>query len=38
MSADPVPATALSEWLRAEVPEVKVGDGPVAVDRISGGR
>ena len=37
MSADPVPATALSEWLRAEVPEVKVGDGPVAVDRISGG-
>jgi aminoglycoside phosphotransferase (APT) family kinase protein len=37
MSADPVPAPALSEWLRAEVPEVKVGDGPVAVDRISGG-
>ena len=37
MSADAVPAAALSEWLRAEVPEVEVGDGPVAVDRISGG-
>ena len=37
MSADAVPAAPLSAWLRAEVPEVKVGDGPVAVERISGG-
>lgn len=37
MSADAVPAAPLTEWLRAEVPEVKVGDGPVEVARISGG-
>ncbi len=37
MSADAVPAAALSEWVRSEVPEVKVGDGPVEVTRISGG-
>ncbi|GAA1880357.1 phosphotransferase family protein [Pseudonocardia ailaonensis] len=38
--ADAVPAKALTEWLRAEVPEVAVGtagDGPVTVQRISGG-
>lgn len=32
-----VPAAALTDWLRSEVPEVKVGDGPVGVERISGG-
>jgi aminoglycoside phosphotransferase (APT) family kinase protein len=37
MSADAVPAAPLSAWLRAEVPEVKVGDAPVAIERISGG-
>lgn len=34
---DPVPAEPLTEWLRAEVPAVPVGDGPVGVERISGG-
>ncbi len=37
MSADAVPALALTEWLRAAVPEVKVGERPVEVERISGG-
>jgi aminoglycoside phosphotransferase (APT) family kinase protein len=37
MSADAVPAARLTEWLRTEVPEAKVGDGPVEVARISGG-
>jgi aminoglycoside phosphotransferase (APT) family kinase protein len=37
MSADAVPAASLTEWLRAEVAEVKVGEGPVEVARISGG-
>ncbi len=37
MSADAVPAARLTEWLRAEVPEAKVGDAPVEVARISGG-
>jgi aminoglycoside phosphotransferase (APT) family kinase protein len=32
---DPVPVAALTEWLRAEVPEV--APGPVEVRRISGG-
>lgn len=31
-----VPAVALTEWLRREVPDVPV-DGPVGVERISGG-
>jgi aminoglycoside phosphotransferase (APT) family kinase protein len=35
--SDPVPAAALTEWLRTNVPEVAVGAGPVAVERISGG-
>ncbi|HEY2206923.1 MAG TPA: phosphotransferase [Pseudonocardia sp.] len=35
--ADAVPPGALTEWLRAEVPEVPVGGGPVGVQRISGG-
>jgi aminoglycoside phosphotransferase (APT) family kinase protein len=34
---DAVPAPALSAWLRAAVPEIPVGDGPVGVERISGG-
>ncbi|MBN9103168.1 MULTISPECIES: phosphotransferase family protein [unclassified Pseudonocardia] len=34
---DAVPAAPLTDWLRSEVPEVKVGDGPVGVERISGG-
>ena len=34
---DAVPAAALTDWLRSEVPEVKVGDEPVGVERISGG-
>jgi aminoglycoside phosphotransferase (APT) family kinase protein len=34
---DAVPAVPLTAWLRSEVPDVKVGDEPVAVDRISGG-
>jgi aminoglycoside phosphotransferase (APT) family kinase protein len=37
MSADAVPADRLTDWLRTEVPEAKVGDGPVEVARISGG-
>jgi len=37
MSADAVPAARLTDWLRAEVAEVKVGEGPVEVARISGG-
>ncbi|HEY0815161.1 MAG TPA: phosphotransferase family protein, partial [Pseudonocardia sp.] len=37
MSADAVPADRLTEWLRAEVAEVKVGEGAVGVARISGG-
>ncbi len=37
MSADAVPAVPLSAWLRAEVAEVKVGEGPVGIERISGG-
>ncbi|MDT7574444.1 MAG: hypothetical protein QOH17_777, partial [Pseudonocardiales bacterium] len=37
MSADAVPAARITEWLRTEVPEAKVGDGPVEVARISGG-
>ena len=37
MSADAVPAARLTEWLRAAVPEAKVGDAPVEVARISGG-
>jgi len=32
-----VPAAPLTAWLRAEVPKVPVGDGPVGVERISGG-
>jgi aminoglycoside phosphotransferase (APT) family kinase protein len=34
---DAVPAGPLTEWLRAEVPQMKVGDEPVDIDRISGG-
>ncbi len=34
---DAVPASSLTDWLRSDVPEVKVGDGPVGVERISGG-
>jgi aminoglycoside phosphotransferase (APT) family kinase protein len=34
---DPVPAEPLSDWLRAEVPAIPVGDRPVLVERISGG-
>jgi len=34
---DAVPAQALTEWLRREVPAVAVGDGPVTVERLSGG-
>ena len=34
---DPVPAAALTAWLRAVVPEATVGAGPVAVARIAGG-
>jgi len=34
---DPVPAEPLTAWLRAEVPDVRVGAGPVGVERISGG-
>jgi aminoglycoside phosphotransferase (APT) family kinase protein len=34
---DPVPAEPLTEWLRAEVPTIPVGEGPVGVERISGG-
>jgi aminoglycoside phosphotransferase (APT) family kinase protein len=35
--SEPVSAPALTEWLRSSVPEVAVGAGPVAVERISGG-
>jgi aminoglycoside phosphotransferase (APT) family kinase protein len=34
---DAVPAGPLTDWLRAEVPEVKMDDGPVGVERIAGG-
>jgi aminoglycoside phosphotransferase (APT) family kinase protein len=34
---DAVPAGPLTEWLRAEVPQMKVGDEPVDIERISGG-
>jgi aminoglycoside phosphotransferase (APT) family kinase protein len=34
---DPVPAEPLTEWLRAQVPAIPVGDAPVGVERISGG-
>lgn len=37
IATDPVPAAALTEWLRAEVPEVATGSEPVDVRRISGG-
>jgi aminoglycoside phosphotransferase (APT) family kinase protein len=32
-----VPPEPLTDWLRTAVPQVPVGDGPVAVERISGG-
>ena len=32
-----VPPGPLTEWLRNEVPQLPVGDGPVGVERISGG-
>jgi aminoglycoside phosphotransferase (APT) family kinase protein len=32
-----VPPGPLTDWLRSEVPQVPVGDGAVAVERISGG-
>ena len=34
---DGVDPTALTRWLAAEVPQVATGDGPVTVERISGG-
>src|SRR5919108_3640572 len=34
---DAVPPPPLTDWLRSEVPQVQVGDGPVAVEQISGG-
>src|SRR3990170_1013366 len=34
---DAVPPAPLTDWLRSEVPQVAVGDGPVAVEQISGG-
>lgn len=34
---DAVPALPLTDWLRSEVPEVKIGEEPVTVERISGG-
>ena len=34
---DGVDPVALTRWLAAEVPRVELGDGPVAVERISGG-
>ena len=34
---DAVPADALTSWIRAEIPQIDVGDGPVGVERISGG-
>jgi aminoglycoside phosphotransferase (APT) family kinase protein len=34
---DAVPPGPLTDWLRRDVPQVAVGDGPVAVERISGG-
>ncbi len=34
---DAVPPGPLTDWLRRDVPRVAVGDGPVAVERISGG-
>ncbi|WP_181779492.1 phosphotransferase family protein [Pseudonocardia pini] len=37
ITTDPVPAAALTEWLRAEVPEIATDAGPVEVRRISGG-
>jgi hypothetical protein len=32
-----VPPAPLTDWLRTAVPQLPVGDGPVAVERISGG-
>ncbi|HXV93133.1 MAG TPA: phosphotransferase family protein [Pseudonocardia sp.] len=32
-----VPAAAITDWLRSEVPEIPVGDAPVGVERIAGG-
>jgi aminoglycoside phosphotransferase (APT) family kinase protein len=32
-----VPPGPLTDWLRTEVPQLPVGDGPVEVERISGG-
>ncbi len=37
MTDDAVPAGPLTAWLREHAPEVAVGDGPVRVERISGG-
>nr|WP_255660101.1 phosphotransferase [Pseudonocardia sp. ICBG1293] len=34
---DGVDPVALTRWLAAQVPRVELGDGPVAVERISGG-
>ena len=34
---DAVPPGPLTDWLRAEAPQVPVGEEPVAVERISGG-
>jgi aminoglycoside phosphotransferase (APT) family kinase protein len=34
---EPVPAGPLAAWLRREVPQATVADGPVRVERISGG-
>lgn len=37
MSVDPLPAGALTTWLRAAVPAIPVADEPVVVERIAGG-
>jgi aminoglycoside phosphotransferase (APT) family kinase protein len=34
---DAIPPGPLTDWLRRAVPQVAVGDGPVAVEQISGG-
>lgn len=34
---DAVPPAPLTDWLRTHVPDVPTGDGPVTVERISGG-
>src|SRR5688572_13480292 len=36
-STEAVPAAALTEWLRGEVPAIPVGNAPVGVERIAGG-